>query len=140
MSRPELALWLLVGLVLLAAALRVRSLVRPTAYPPRATRFLEGPLRRRFAGAGETLRRSGLEPGMRALEVGPGGGYLSEGALPLLGARGRLVCLDLQIEMLQIDYLGQVLPHIPPRFTVHSSRFTDRATERYPFSTVNCQP
>lgn len=101
MSGPELALWLLVGLVLVAAALRVRSLVRPTAFPPWATRFLEGPLRRRFAGAEETLRRSGVLPGMRVLEVGPGGGYLSEGALPQLGARGRLVCLDLQIEMLR---------------------------------------
>lgn len=97
----ELALWGLVGLVVVAALLRVRSLLRPTAYPPWATRWLEGPLRRRFASAEQTLRRSGLAPDLRVLEVGPGGGYVSEQALAGLGPKGRLVCLDLQIEMLR---------------------------------------
>jgi ubiquinone/menaquinone biosynthesis C-methylase UbiE len=95
-----IALWVLGALVVLAAALRIRSLWKPTPYPPWATRFLEGRLRRRFAGAERTLHRSGLERGMRALEVGPGGGYLSETAVSMLGDEGRLVCLDLQIEML----------------------------------------
>jgi ubiquinone/menaquinone biosynthesis C-methylase UbiE len=93
-------LWL-AGLVALAALLRIRSLLRPSAYPPWATRFLEGPLRRRFASAEQTLRRSGLAPGTRVLEVGPGGGYLSEAAVSMLGETGRLVCLDLQLGMLR---------------------------------------
>jgi ubiquinone/menaquinone biosynthesis C-methylase UbiE len=97
----EIALWWLGGLAVIAAGLRVRSLWRPSAYPPWATRYLEGPVRRRFAGAEQTLRRSGLEPGMRVLEVGPGGGYLSESAVSILGKEGQLVCLDLQIEMLR---------------------------------------
>lgn len=100
MSGLGIALWVLVGLVVLASALRIRSLWWPTPYPPWATRFLEGRLRRRFASAEQTLRRSGLERGMRALEVGPGGGYLSESAVSMLGDEGRLVCLDLQMEML----------------------------------------
>lgn len=101
MSGLEITFWWLAGLAVLAATLRIRSLLWPSAYPPWATRFLEGPWRRRFASAERVLRRSGLEPGMRVLEVGPGGGYLSEGALPLLGEGGRLVCLDLQIGMLR---------------------------------------
>ena len=100
MSGLEIALWWLGGLVVLGTGLRVRSLWWPSAYPPWATRYLEGPLRRRFAGAEQTLRRSGLEPGMRVLEIGPGGGYLSECAVSMLGEQGRLFCLDLQIEML----------------------------------------
>jgi ubiquinone/menaquinone biosynthesis C-methylase UbiE len=95
-----MALWSLGGLFVIAAALRIRSLYWPSAYPPWATRYLEGPLRRRFASAEQTLRRSGLEPGMCVLEVGPGGGYLSERAASIVGEAGRLVCLDLQIEML----------------------------------------
>jgi ubiquinone/menaquinone biosynthesis C-methylase UbiE len=101
MSGLEIALWWLGGLLAAAAALRIRSLWWPAPYPPWATRFLEGSWRRRFASAEQTLRRSGLEPGMRALEVGPGGGYLSESAASMLGEQGRLVCLDLQIEMLR---------------------------------------
>ncbi len=100
MTALELVLWNLVALAALAVALRIRSLWWPSPYPPWATRFLEGGLRRRFASAEQTLRRSGLEPGMRALEIGPGGGYLSETAVPMLGEKGRLVCLDLQVEML----------------------------------------
>jgi ubiquinone/menaquinone biosynthesis C-methylase UbiE len=100
MSGFEIALWWLASLFVIAAALRIRSLWWPSAYPPWATRYLEGSLRRRFAGAEQTLRRSGLEPGMCVLEVGPGGGYLSEQASSMLGEKGHLVCLDLQVEML----------------------------------------
>jgi len=101
MSGLEIALWWIAGLLVLAAGLRIRSLWWPSAFPPWATRYLEGGLRRRFAGAEQTLCRSGLERGMRVLEVGPGGGYLSEQAVSMLGDEGRLVCLDVQIEMLR---------------------------------------
>ena len=63
--------------------------------------MLEGPLRRLFFDRERTLQRSGLGSGMRALEVGPGGGYLTERAVEVLGPKGTLVCLDLQIEMLR---------------------------------------
>ena len=97
MSTILIALGILVALVV---AVRVRSLIRPEPFPPWMTPMLEGRLRRLFLDRESTLERSGLDPGMRALEVGPGGGYLTERAVELLGSEGTLVCLDLQIEML----------------------------------------
>ncbi len=96
------ALWIALGIVVaLVVALRVRSLIRPEPFPPWMTPMLEGSLRRLFLDRERTLERSGLGPGMRALEVGPGGGYLTERAVEVLGPKGTLVCLDLQIEMLR---------------------------------------
>lgn len=97
----EILLWVALAAIGLAALLRVRSLLHPVAYPPSMTRFLEGALRRYFAGAAQTLERGGLAPGQRVLEIGPGGGYVSEEAVRRLGPGGHLVCLDLQIEMLR---------------------------------------
>ncbi len=98
MSALLIALGILVALVV---ALRVRSLIRPEPFPAWMTPILEGRLRRLFLDRERTLERSGLRSGMRALEVGPGGGYLTERAVEVLGPKGTLVCLDLQIEMLR---------------------------------------
>ncbi len=98
MSALLIALGILVALVV---ALRVRSLIRPEPFPPWMTPMLEGRLRRLFFDRERTLQRIGLGSGMRALEVGPGGGYLTERAVEVLGPKGTLVCLDLQIEMLR---------------------------------------
>jgi ubiquinone/menaquinone biosynthesis C-methylase UbiE len=38
---------------------------------------------------------------MRVLELGPGGGFMTERVVPQLGPEGRLVCLDLQPAMLK---------------------------------------
>jgi ubiquinone/menaquinone biosynthesis C-methylase UbiE len=38
---------------------------------------------------------------MCALEVGPGGGYVTEAAIERIGPDGRLVCLDIQLDMLR---------------------------------------
>jgi ubiquinone/menaquinone biosynthesis C-methylase UbiE len=80
---------------------RVVSLLWPRAYPAQGAALLEGPVRRRFAPAEQTIVDCGIEPGMRVLEIGPGGGYVSEAALARLGSNGRLVCLDLQADMLR---------------------------------------
>ncbi len=96
------ALFIALGvLVFLAVAARVRSLIRPEPFPPWMTPILEGRLRRIFFDRERALERSGLRLGARALEVGPGAGYLSERAVEMLGPEGVLVCLDLQIEMLR---------------------------------------
>lgn len=88
-------------LALLWPLLHVVSLLRPTAYPPSLTRLLEGPIRRSQLNAARSLTDGGLLPGMRALEIGPGGGYVTEAAVERLGPDGRLVCLDIQPDMLR---------------------------------------
>ena len=86
------ALWPLLHLV---------SLARPSPYPPWLTQLLEGPIRRSQQNAGRCLAESGLLPGMCALEVGPGGGYVTEAAVERVGPDARLVCLDVQLDMLR---------------------------------------
>jgi ubiquinone/menaquinone biosynthesis C-methylase UbiE len=93
----EIVLWLVLALAALAVIARVRSLLRPTAFPPWMTPLLEVPWRR----LDRVVERSGVAPGERVLEVGPGGGAISEVALARIGPAGRLVCLDLQIDMLR---------------------------------------
>src|SRR5262245_11904565 len=80
---------------------RLVSWLSPHAFPARAVALLEGPARRRFAPAERTIADCGIEPGMRVLEIGPGGGYVSEAAVARVGSSGRLVCLDLQPDMLR---------------------------------------
>ncbi len=93
----SILLWVLVGTVLVLAALRVRSLASPRAFPPWMTPMLETPLRNR----GRIVLRAGVRPSERMLEIGPGAGWLSEALLGKLGTDGQLTCLDIQIEMLR---------------------------------------
>ncbi|MEN8182982.1 MAG: methyltransferase domain-containing protein [Myxococcota bacterium] len=90
-------LWTLGIIVALIAIARVRSLVAPRAFPPWMTPLLETPGRDR----GRILERAGVARGERVLEIGPGGGFITEKALERVGETGRLVCLDIQIEMLR---------------------------------------
>ncbi len=90
-------LWILGILVAIVVFSRLRSLLHPSAFPPWLTPILELPWRNRD----RSLERCGLHPGERVLEIGPGAGWLSEAAIEKLGADGRLVCLDVQVEMLR---------------------------------------
>lgn len=101
MSVAKALLTGLLALIALAAAARVRSRLRPRPFPPWMTPILESPLRRLFFSRDETLARCGLAPGLRVLEVGPGAGYLTEKAAGQVRPGGRLVCLDVQMEMLR---------------------------------------
>lgn len=93
----SLVVWVLLGVVLLVVAARVRALVRPRAFPPWLTPILEWPGRDRE----RILERAGLAEGERVLELGPGGGWITERAVERVGPRGRVVCLDLQRGMLE---------------------------------------
>ena len=95
----EMASWLL--LATLWPVLHIVSLIRPAPFPPWLTPMLEGPLRRRLQNPERCVEQSGLAPGMTALEVGPGAGYATGAALHKLGRSGRLVCVDLQPDMLR---------------------------------------
>ena len=90
-------LWILGILVAFVVFFRVRSLLAPRAFPPWMTPMLE--LRGRDRD--RILDRAGLTPGDRLLEIGPGAGFITEKAVERVGRAGRVVCLDIQIEMLR---------------------------------------
>jgi ubiquinone/menaquinone biosynthesis C-methylase UbiE len=100
----------LAALAALWPVLHLVSLTRPRAYPPWLTGLLEGPIRRSVFGRDRCLADGGLSRGMRTLEVGPGGGYVTEAVVDRVGQAERLVCLDLQPEMLR-----QVRSRLPSR-------------------------
>jgi ubiquinone/menaquinone biosynthesis C-methylase UbiE len=95
----ELVSWLV--LTVLWPVLHVVSVIRPAPFPPWLTPILEGPLRRRLQDPERCVEQSGLAPSMTVLEVGPGAGYATEAAARKLSGSGRLVCLDLQLDMLR---------------------------------------
>lgn len=63
---------------------------------------LELPVRGWLAGPAKILGNFGLKEGERTLEIGPGSGYYARHAIRLLGENGKLVCLDIQLEMLNL--------------------------------------
>jgi ubiquinone/menaquinone biosynthesis C-methylase UbiE len=62
---------------------------------------LEMPGRRLVAGPEGILAAFGLRTGERVLEIGCGTGFYSVEAARRVAPSGRLVCLDIQLEMLQ---------------------------------------
>lgn len=60
---------------------------------------LDLPLRGLVNPVKRTLRDSQVAPGATVLELGPGTGYFSLEAARVVGAAGRLVCIDLQPDM-----------------------------------------
>jgi ubiquinone/menaquinone biosynthesis C-methylase UbiE len=60
------------------------------------------PARRWLHPAREMLERFGIRPGDTVLELGPGPGYFTVEAARLTAARGRVVCLDVQPEMIAL--------------------------------------
>ena len=89
--------WILAGIVAFVVVLRIVSLVHPHPFPSWMQWLLEIDGKRRE----HVLERVGFAPGMRVLELGPGGGFMTERVVPQLGSEGRLVCLDLQPAMLE---------------------------------------
>ena len=60
------------------------------------------PQRRRMHRADETVRSFRLREGDTVLELGPGPGYFSIEAARVVGAAGRILCVDLQPGMTRI--------------------------------------
>lgn len=60
------------------------------------------PWRQRIHPARETLMRFGVKDGDTVLELGPGPGYFTPHAGTMVGARGRVLSVDLQHEMLPL--------------------------------------
>lgn len=106
------ALSVLVAVVAIGAAVYAVKHIHPFAFPVWLTPLLEAPTRRLFFNRERAVERTGLAPGMRVLEIGPGGGYVTEPAAARLGSTGQLVCLDVQIGMLH--KVRERLPTAPP--------------------------
>ncbi len=79
---------------------RLRGQLQPRPCPYSDAAVLESRLRGIFGSPGRILGAFGLGPGERVLEIGPGIGYYSRDAVARVGESGRLVCLDVQREML----------------------------------------
>ena len=63
--------------------------------------LIDNPWRRRFQPPYETAVRHGLEPGMTALEIGPGNGTYTVGAAQRIGPSGMLVTIDIEPRMIE---------------------------------------
>jgi SAM-dependent methyltransferase len=73
-----------------------------TVFPARQANALLNPLRAFIMPAGKTVRRYDISEGETVLELGPGPGWYSREASRAVGESGRLICLDIQREMLDI--------------------------------------
>ena len=104
MKRNAALVVLLGGIVALAAAVRawMQERQRREVFPAANAAALLNPLRRLIQSAEGTVRAFGLKPGDVALEIGPGPGYFTPHAAAAIQPGGRLVCLDVQREMLAI--------------------------------------
>ncbi len=75
---------------------RFPRLARPTPMPHWMAPLIDNPIRRLFYPTRKIVDQLGAEPGMRALEVGPGHGTYSLAVARRLGESGRLTVVDIQ--------------------------------------------
>jgi ubiquinone/menaquinone biosynthesis C-methylase UbiE len=75
---------------------------RRQVFPAKDAAALLNPLRSIIMPAGKAVRRYGLSEGETVLELGPGPGWYSREASRAVGGSGRLICLDIQRDMLDI--------------------------------------
>ncbi|RLG54286.1 MAG: dimethylmenaquinone methyltransferase [Thermoproteota archaeon] len=94
-----LLLALLLYILVLARVLR-RFFKMPC--PHQAAYLIENPVRKVFFGPEKILKRAGVLPGMKVLELGPGGGFLTVEAAKMVGEEGEVHCIDIQPEMIKI--------------------------------------
>jgi SAM-dependent methyltransferase len=104
LSRVALALGVAAAGVLAArgVAAWMAERRRKTVFAAADAEMLLNPLRRLIMPVGRTLDRFGVAAGKVVLELGPGPGYYSLEAARRAGPDGRLLCLDLQREMLAV--------------------------------------
>jgi SAM-dependent methyltransferase len=75
---------------------------RQAVFPAKDAGALLNPLRRVVMPVRRTLDRLQLSTGQTVLELGPGPGWYSREASRGVGESGRLICLDIQRDMLEI--------------------------------------
>lgn len=85
--------------VAIQVLLRLFRRLFPFPVPPIMGPLLDTPLRELAQPRQEVLERIGLRPGLRALELGAGPGYMSIEAARILGPEGHLTAVDVQPQM-----------------------------------------
>jgi ubiquinone/menaquinone biosynthesis C-methylase UbiE len=98
-----IVLSVVIGLFVLVSAGVVwrRQKQGPVPFPTWLTPVLDNPYRRWTFSPETAADRHGIAPGMRVLEIGPGGGYMTKAAEEHVGPEGQLICLDIQMNMLR---------------------------------------
>jgi len=101
LASPLRVLWWipLVGGTIALANLTLKALPFPT--PLWLAALLGTPRRRRVTPPVTVISRMGISPGMTVVEVGAGSGHLSFEVAKLLVPGGRLMCIDIQPEMIE---------------------------------------
>jgi ubiquinone/menaquinone biosynthesis C-methylase UbiE len=85
-----------------AAAAWLAERRRKTVFAAKDAPALLNPLRHVLMPVRFTLKSFGVAPGETVLELGPGPGYFTIGAAEIVGPTGRIVCVDLQREMIEM--------------------------------------
>ena len=83
---------------------RLRGRLRPSPFPVALSPILETRWRRFVADPEQIIERFGIRAGERVLEIGPGTGYYSSQLRKTAGDSGKLICLDIQYEMLSATH------------------------------------
>jgi len=94
---PGLPLAVFVGL----NVSRFFRLARPSPMPHWMAPLIDNPVRRLLYPTRRVVDQLGAEPGMRALEVGPGHGTYTLAVARRLGDAGKLVAVDIQPEIIE---------------------------------------
>jgi ubiquinone/menaquinone biosynthesis C-methylase UbiE len=96
-------LLMLLGLyVAIQLAVRLLRRLFPFPVPPFMSPFLDTPIHELSHPRQEILERIGLQPGLRALEVGAGPGYFSLEAARAVAPGGELTAIDVQPQMIAV--------------------------------------
>jgi len=94
---PGLPLAVFIGLNLA----RIFRLANPSPMPHWMAPLIDNPIRRFFYPPRRAVEQLGAEPGMRALEIGPGHGSYSLAVARRLGDAGKLTAVDIQPQIIE---------------------------------------
>jgi ubiquinone/menaquinone biosynthesis C-methylase UbiE len=92
---------------LLALVIVLHTIIRMVRYfykfpmPQSFANLIDNPIRRKIQPPDETPARHGIEPGMTVLEVGPGNGAYTVATARRVGARGKVVTIDIEPKMIE---------------------------------------
>jgi ubiquinone/menaquinone biosynthesis C-methylase UbiE len=97
----RIVLYVLAAFIIYQILIRLIRKVFHFPAPAFIGRFLDSNIRRAMQPQAALIRRSGIQPGMRVLEIGCGSGAYTLEMARAVGATGKVVALDIQPGMLE---------------------------------------
>ena len=97
----RIVLYVLAAFIIYQILIRLIRKVFHFPAPAFIGRFLDSSIRRAMQPPAALIRRSGIQPGMRVLEIGCGSGAYTLEIARAVGATGKVVALDIQPGMLE---------------------------------------